>query len=93
MTMPIKAEYDLATRMAFAKETRERRHRLISEGYCLNGRTHGKVKDGVRCPWCIAVHRQGLAAVLSDPNAPAQPKGYVMRMRPAKMPVASEESW
>lgn len=95
MTMPIKAQLnDLAARLAFAEYSRSRRSRLLADRYCINGKSHGKVANGVRCPWCKAVHRKGLVKVLADPNAPAQPPGYSMRMRPAQMPVASaEETW
>lgn len=35
----------------------ERRATLKAEGYCINGRHHGKATHGNRCPSCRAWHR------------------------------------
>lgn len=60
---------------------RNRRARLKAGGFCINGESHGKATHGRRCAWCDAVHKKKVEKVLDDPNAPARPPGYRVRMR------------
>jgi hypothetical protein len=79
MTMSIKAQ--TAFRTAEAELARQRRAKLAAEKSCINGASHEKPKEGVRCPWCVDVHRRGVSVVLSDPLAPARPPGHTVRHR------------
>ena len=64
-----------------ARIAKDRRDLLARDGYCINGQSHGKATNGILCAWCRAVHTYGLSKVLSDPDAPSRPAGYVLRLR------------
>jgi len=74
MTQP---EYD-------AWRAKIRRNELANARICINGRSHGKATNGVRCAWCHAVHKFGIVAVFANPDAPAKPVNYRPRFRGAK---------
>ena len=93
--MPIRAHFDDATYAIFRQAAKDRRNRLLAERNCINGEHHEKPEQGVRCPWCVWVHRYGLTAVLeaeglADPLVPRRPTGYAPRPRAAAVVVAHE---
>ncbi len=69
------------------EDSKLRRDELTRDGWCLNGKTHGKATHGRRCGWCAAVHKHGVLKVLADPNAPQKPPGYTYRPRRDQRPL------
>lgn len=74
--------------MIMYSDAKRRRDDLAGRGLCINGESHGRAVDGVRCPWCRDVHRRGVLVVLADPAAPPCPPGYRFRPRRDQRPVS-----